>query len=146
VTVIMCTRTSRSGHTSSKQARLLPWEQRRKRPMSSYSQVTAAWMLPILLGQTDYNNTLTTIADMTLLEKTAAEVHAEFIDGNIVVKRTKRRLNKVSADQATGWIIKTCKMHNGTIGIKRNDQARDKFYVTWWEWSCIYKKPGHFLI
>jgi len=57
---------------------------------------------------------------MKLLEKTAVEFHATFLDGNIVVKRTKRRFNQVLADQATGWITRTCKMHNGSIGSKGN--------------------------
>jgi len=38
---------------------------------------------------------------MKLLHKTAPEVHAEFRDANIVVKRTKRRLNQVPDDQIT---------------------------------------------
>jgi len=41
------------------------------------------------------------LADMKLLEKRAPEVHAEFLGGNILVKRTKRRFNQVPADQAT---------------------------------------------
>ena len=34
-------------------------------------------------------------ADMKLLEKTAPEVHSEFVSGNFVVKRTSRRFNQV---------------------------------------------------
>ena len=44
------------------------------------------------------------LADMKLLEMTAPEVYAEFMQGNFVVKRTKRRFNQVPADQATEWI------------------------------------------
>ena len=40
-------------------------------------------------------------ADMKLLEMTAPEVYAEFMQGNFVVKRTKRRFNQVPADQAS---------------------------------------------
>ena len=75
------------------------------------------------------------LADMKLLEMTAPEVYAEFMQGNFVVKRTKRRFNQVPADQATEWINKTCKMQNGLIC--RNDQTRDKFCVTWAERSRI---------
>ena len=74
---------------------------------------------------------------MKLLEITAPEVYAEFMQGNVVVKRTKRRFNQVPADQATEWIHKTCQMQNGIIGITRNDQTRDKFCVTWAESSRI---------
>ena len=72
------------------------------------------------------------LADMKLLEMTAPEVYAEFMQGNFVVKRTKRRFNQVPADQATEWINKPCKMQNGIIGITRNDQTRDKFCVSPW--------------
>ena len=40
---------------------------------------------------------------------------------------TNRRLNQVLADRAAEWINWICKMHNGIIGSKRNDQARDKY-------------------
>ena len=76
---------------------------------------------------------------MKLLEMTTPEVYAEFMQGNVVVKRTKRRFNQVPADQATEWINKTCQMQNGIIGITRNDQTRDKFCVTWAERSRISK-------
>ena len=66
---------------------------------------------------------------------TAPEVYAEFMQGNFVVKRTKRRFNQVPADQATEWINKPCKMQNGII--TRNDQTRDTFCVTWAERSRI---------
>ena len=67
------------------------------------------------------------LADMENLETKAPEVHAEFIAGNFVVKRTNKRFNQVPADQATEWMNKTCKVQNG---ITRNVQARDKFCVT----------------
>ena len=72
-----------------------------------------------------------------LLEMTAPQVYAEFMQGNFVVKRTKRRFNQVPADQATEWINKPCKMQNGIIGITRNAQSRDKLCVTWAERSRI---------
>ena len=62
---------------------------------------------------------------------------------NFVVKRSKRRFNQVPADQATEWINKTCKMQNGIIGITRNDQARDRFCVTWSERSQISEDTRH---
>ena len=82
---------------------------------------------------------------MELLEKTAPEVHSEFVSGNVVVKRTNRRFNQVPADQAAGWMNRMCKMQNGIIGITRNDQARDKFYVTWSERSRISQDTRYLL-
>ena len=58
-------------------------------------------------------NSAVYLTDMKLSQKTAPEVLAEFLDGNIVVKRTKRKFNRVPADQVTEWINGTCKMHNG---------------------------------
>ena len=83
------------------------------------------------------------LAEMKNLENTAPEVYAEFMNGNFVVKRSKRRFNQVPADQATEWINKTCKMQNGIIGITRNDQTRDKFCVTWSEQSQISEDTRH---
>ena len=77
------------------------------------------------------------LADMRRLETTAPEVYAEFMNGNFVVKRTRRCFNQVSADQSTGWVNRTCKIQNGIIGITRKDQARDKFCITWSERSRI---------
>ena len=77
------------------------------------------------------------LADMKLLEKTGPEVHSEFVSRSFVVKRINRRFNQVPADQATEWMNRLCNMQNGIIGITRNDQARDKFCVTWSERSRI---------
>ena len=82
---------------------------------------------------------------MELLEKTAPEVHSEFVSGNVVVKRTNRRFNQVPADQATEWMNRMCKMQNGIIGITRNDQARYKFCVTWAERSRISQDTRYLL-
>ena len=71
------------------------------------------------------------LADMKLLEKTAPKIHSEFMAGNFVVKWSQKYFNQVSPDQATEWMIRTCKMHNGIIGITQNDQARNKFCITW---------------
>jgi len=66
-------------------------------------------------------------------------------DGNFVVKRTRKRFDQVSADQATERINMTCKMHNGIIGITKKDQVRDKFCVTWSEQSRIsHETRSHF--
>ena len=95
-----------------------------------------AAMLPWL---TIYDHTnyarwgLVYLADMKLLEKTAPQ----FVSGNFVVKRTHRGFNQVPSDQATQWMNRMCKMQNAIIGITRNDQARDKFCVTWSERSRI---------
>ena len=83
------------------------------------------------------------LAEMKNLENTAPEVYAEFMNGNFVVKGSKRRFNQVPADQSTEWINKTCKMQNGIIGITRNDQARDRFCVTWSERSQISEDTRH---
>ena len=53
------------------------------------------------------------------------------------MKRTNRRFNQVPVDHATKWMNRMCKMQNGIIGITRNDQARDKFCLTWSEQSRI---------
>ena len=42
------------------------------------------------------------LAGMENLETKAPKVHAEFIAGNFVVKRTNKRFNQVPADQASG--------------------------------------------
>ena len=80
---------------------------------------------------------------MKNLENTAPKVYAEFMNGNFVVKRSKRRFNQIPADQSTEWINKTCKMQNGIIGITQNDQARDRFCVTWSERSQISEDARH---
>ena len=67
------------------------------------------------------------LADMKLLEMTAPQVYAEFMQGNFVVKRTKRRFNQVPADQANEWINKPCKMQNGIIGIKKMPKVGTSF-------------------
>ena len=41
------------------------------------------------------------LAEMKNLESIAPEVYAEFMNGNFVVKRSKRRFNQVPVDQAT---------------------------------------------
>ena len=83
------------------------------------------------------------LAEMKNLGNTAPEVYAEFMNGNFVVKRSQRRFNQEPADQATEWINKTCKMQNEIIGITRNDQARDRFCVTWSERSQISEDTKH---
>ena len=83
------------------------------------------------------------LAEMKNLENTAPEVYAEFMNGNFVLKRSKRRFNQVPAGQATEWINKTCKMQNGIKGITRNDQARDRFCVTWSERTQISEDTRH---
>ena len=71
------------------------------------------------------------LADMKNLKYTAPEIYTEFLAGNFVVKRSEGRFNQVSPDHATEWMNKLCKMHNGIIGITRNDSARSKFCITW---------------
>ena len=79
-------------------------------------------------------------------EKKTPQVHAEFLDWNFVVKRTKRRFNQISADQETEWTYRTCKMHNGTIGITRNGQARDRLSVKLSGRSCISQESRSLFI
>jgi len=65
------------------------------------------------------------------IEMAAPEVYAEFRHGNLVVKIIKRRLNQIPADKATERINKTCKVHNGIIGITRHYcQTRDKYVLS----------------
>ena len=77
------------------------------------------------------------LSEMRNLEKTAPQVYQEFMMGNFVIKRSKRRFNQVPADQATEWMNRMCKISNGIIGITRNDPARDRFCTTWAERSNI---------
>ena len=81
---------------------------------------------------------------MKLLEMTTPELYAEFMQGNFVVKITKRRFNQVPAGQVTEWINKTFKIQNGIIGITRNDQTRDKCCVTWAERSRFSQDTRYF--
>ena len=69
------------------------------------------------------------LADMKLLEMTVPEVYAEFMQGNFVVKRTKRRFSQVPADQATEWINKPCKMQNGFTWAERSRISQDTRYL-----------------
>ena len=55
------------------------------------------------------------LLDMKLLKKSTPEVLNEFIDGNFLLKMTKKHFNQVPVDLATKQINKTCKMHNGII-------------------------------
>ena len=70
------------------------------------------------------------LANMALFEKTAPEVHANFL-GDLGGDSTKSLLIM----QLNGST--QCKMHNDISGITRNDQARDGFCVTWSELSRI---------
>ena len=78
------------------------------------------------------------LADTKLLEKTATEVHAAFIDGNFVVKRTKRCFSHVAADQATEWMDRTYKMQNGAIGISHPSTmpGSNSLVRPTWVWRC----------
>ena len=73
------------------------------------------------------------------LRQNRPKYNAEFIAGYFVAKRTNKRFNQVPDDQATEWMNKTCTVQNGNgiIGITRNDKSRDKFCVTYPEWSRI---------
>ena len=71
------------------------------------------------------------LTEMRSLERTAPEIHAEFMAGNFVIKRSRNLFNQVPPDQATEWINRMCKVSGGIIGITRSDQARDRFCATW---------------
>ena len=83
------------------------------------------------------------LADMKGLPITAPEIYAEFMSGNFVIKRSKKRFNQVPVDQATEWMNRMCKISNGIIGITRNETARDRFCVTWAERSHISHETKH---
>ena len=68
---------------------------------------------------------------MKSLESSAPPVYKEFMDGNFVVKRSDNHFSQIPTDQATEWINKICETNNGIIEITRNDQARDKFCISW---------------
>lgn len=99
-------------------AAMLPW-------MTIYDHTNYARWGPVYL------------ADMKGLEATAPEIHAEFMDGNFVIKRSNKTFNQVPVDQATEWMNRMCKISNGIIGITRNDPARDRFCTTWAQRSHI---------
>lgn len=77
------------------------------------------------------------LSEMMQLQETAPEIYKEFNDGNFVIKRSSSKFNQVSPDHATEWMNRLCKLHNGIIGITRNDLARDKFCLTWAERSRV---------
>ena len=71
------------------------------------------------------------LTEMQSLESKAPSVYHEFMNENFVVKRSDDHFSQIPTDQATEWINKICKLNNGIIGITRNDQAMDKFCITW---------------
>ena len=83
------------------------------------------------------------LTDMKALEITAPEVYEEFLAGNFVVKRSNNYFNEVPVDHATEWVNKMCKTAGGVIGITRNDQARDRFCITWSARSAVTQKTKH---
>ena len=91
---------------------MLPW-------LTAYDHLNYARWGPIYL------------TEMLALESKAPSVYHEFVNGNFVVKRSDNHFSQLPTDQATEWMNKICKMNNGIIGITRNDQARDKFCITW---------------
>ncbi|KAI0222519.1 hypothetical protein LSAT2_026222 [Lamellibrachia satsuma] len=90
------------------------------------------------------------LADTKLIEKTASEVHAAFIDGNFVVKRTKRCFSPVAADQATEWMDRTYKMQNGAIGISHPSTmpGSNSLVRPTWVWRCYpqLEMPSNFTL
>ena len=70
-------------------------------------------------------------ADIKALECAAPEVLKEFIKGHFVVRLKEKAFNGVPVDKATEWINRMCKTTGYIIGITRQDQARDKFCITW---------------
>jgi len=61
------------------------------------------------------------------LEKTKSVVHAEFIEGTVIVKKTKRGFNQILVDQATNIINMTYTIHKGIIAITLNNKPRTRF-------------------
>ena len=68
------------------------------------------------------------LADMSVLP---TEVLHEFQEGNVVVKRTDRRFNQVSADQCTEWLNTIGNKSGGLVGITRVASALSR-----WTFSC----------
>ena len=91
---------------------MLPW-------LTAYDHLNYARWGPVYL------------TEMLSLESKAPSVYHEFMNGNFVVKRSDNHFSQIPTDQATEWINKICKLNNGIIGITTNDQARDKFCITW---------------
>ena len=59
------------------------------------------------------------------------EVLLEFQEGNVVVKRTERRFNSVSADQSTEWLNATGKKSGDLVGIRIITSALNRWTLSY---------------
>ena len=86
------------------------------------------------------------LADIKLLEMTAPDVYEEFMQVNLIVKRTKRRLNPVPADQAGPEDIKSYSvlMLNAVLRLRSHAQLRMRAhggYKTSWVRTQLSTPP-----
>ena len=78
------------------------------------------------------------LADMKLLPQVAPAVHQGFVAGGFVTKETRQQMfNQVPDDQALEHVNKIGKTAGGLIGITQNDQARDRWCLTYNERACL---------
>ena len=76
-------------------------------------------------------------ADICQLDSSHPDVYQQFMDGDFVVKSTRKSFNQISTDLALEHVNKVGKVAGGLIGITRTDNARDKWCLTYNERSRI---------
>jgi len=64
------------------------------------------------------------------MESLPSEVHREFLEGNFIVKRSKRSFNQVSPDQSTEWLNAVGKKSGGLVGITRMSSALNRWSLS----------------
>ena len=91
------------------------------------------------MDRTNYSRWLPIyLADMQLLEKTAPEVHDEFIKGNHAVNRCSQPFNQIWTDMALEQSInRDSKIKGGIVGISQKLGALERWFVTAHEQAAV---------
>ncbi|KAG0714477.1 hypothetical protein GWK47_014076 [Chionoecetes opilio] len=76
-------------------------------------------------------------ADISQLDSSHPDIYQQFMDGDYVVKSTRKSFNQISTDLALEHVNKVGKVAGGLIGITRTDSARDKWCLAYNERSRI---------
>ncbi len=80
------------------------------------------------------------IADMYMLKINYPETWKELAEkGNISVTKSAILFVSIGADHACEHLNKFMKVHSGLIGISNNANARQRFFLTSPELSCIWQ-------
>ena len=66
----------------------------------------------------------------------------EFIEGQFLVKTTKKPFNQTSTDQALEHVNKVGKITGPLVGITWSEGARAKWCLTYNERSCLVEETG----